>query len=219
MVGVLPKTVVFVEASDPASWTDQTLLPAEAVALGRDTVAKRRREFAAGRTCARRALAALDVYDIAILRGTKGEPLWPPGIVGSITHCADHCGAAVARRQDVVSIGIDVEFNQELPANIEEIVCTASERHLVNSAPYEEGIHWPTVTFSAKESLYKAWFPLTRRWLDFDEVELKIDWRRYSFTPCFATRNNPLDADLAARFVGRFALRGQYIWTAVFLPA
>src|SRR5260370_8132884 len=143
MVGVLRRTVVFVEASDPASWTDKPLLPAEAVALGRDTVAKRRREFAAGRTCARRALAALDVYDIAILRGTKGEPLWPPGIVGSITHCADHCGAAVAPRQDVVSIGIDVQFNQELPANIEEIVYTASERHLVTSPPHQKRTHCP----------------------------------------------------------------------------
>src|SRR5260370_17424999 len=118
MVGVLPKTVVFVEASDPASWTDQTLLPAEAVALGRDTVAKRRREFAAGRTCARPALAALDVYDIAILRGTKAQPLWPPGIVGSITHSADHSGPAVARPQDVVSIAIAVQSTHDLPATL-----------------------------------------------------------------------------------------------------
>ncbi len=81
-------------------------LGAEAELVAR-AVEKRRREFAGGRDCARRALAALGIAPLAILSGERGEPLWPEGVVGAITHCAGYRGSAVARAGEVAALGID----------------------------------------------------------------------------------------------------------------
>src|SRR5215469_8800536 len=83
-------------------------LPAEEASLG-DAAARRRAEFATARDCARRALRRLGAPDGAILRGSKREPVWPRGIVGSITHCAGYRAAAVARAAEILTVGIDAE--------------------------------------------------------------------------------------------------------------
>ena len=85
------------------------LFPEEAALVERATD-KRRQEFAAGRERAREALAALDLGKTPILRGFRGAPQWPPGIVGSITHCAGYCAAAVARAEDLAAIGLDADI-------------------------------------------------------------------------------------------------------------
>src|SRR5436190_1333063 len=102
---LLPGAVVVVEAIEDIP--SAKLLPEEADALGAHAVEKRRREFAAGRHCARRALTRLGYADIAVPKGEDGEPRWPNDIVGSITHCAGYCAAAVARSSQLASIGID----------------------------------------------------------------------------------------------------------------
>jgi 4'-phosphopantetheinyl transferase EntD len=71
------------------------LFPEEAMQLD-GAVDSRLREFATGRSCARQALAGLGLAPAPILRGAKREPLWPAGIVGSITHCRGYRAAAVA---------------------------------------------------------------------------------------------------------------------------
>ena len=87
---------------------DTPLLPEEECAVA-SAVEKRRREFAAGRACARNALAKLGMPEVAIPRGAHGEPVWPAGAVGSITHCDGFCACAVARRELIWSVGIDAE--------------------------------------------------------------------------------------------------------------
>ena len=84
------------------------LWPEEAAAV-QHAVEKRRREFAVGRMLARAALAAIGDPPSAIPTGNHREPVWPAGIVGSITHCAGYCAAAVARDAMVVALGIDAE--------------------------------------------------------------------------------------------------------------
>src|SRR5688572_21941564 len=57
---------------------------------------KRRRDFILGRNCARKALAALGHGNAVIERRGNGAPLWPDGIVGSITHTSGYAAALVA---------------------------------------------------------------------------------------------------------------------------
>lgn len=219
MQSLVPPGVVAVEADTAGAGDDDGLLPAEVAALAPAAAPRRWREFAAGRTCARHALRALGVERVAILPGVHREPLWPAGIVGSITHCRGYSAAAVARREQVMSIGIDAEVNAPLPPGIAAMVCTGSERRWIRSAPDEPGISWPTLIFSAKESLFKTWFPLTARWLEFEDAELAIDPVGHSFVARLAV---PLPDSLGrgpVAFAGRFALARERLLTVVVLPA
>ena len=152
-----------------------TLLPEEQVAIVR-SVNRRRREFTTVRACARTALARLGVEPVAIVPGVDGAPTWPVGIVGSMTHCRGYRAAAVALGEDVVTIGLDAERAEPLPDGVLDVVASAEERiHLTRLAAERPDVCWDRLLFSVKESVYKAWFPLTRRWLGFEHATVTID--------------------------------------------
>ena len=169
---ILPSRVVVEEAfSDPP---EVTLFPAEEE-LVRNSVAVRRREFGTVRHCARRALGTLGVAPAPILKGERGAPLWPEGVVGSMTHCTGYRAAAVAHRTEVLTVGMDAEPHALLPDGVLETVALVTEQqrtHELRAA--DAGICWDRLLFSAKESVYKAWFPLTRRWLGFEEADIVL---------------------------------------------
>ena len=112
---ILPDAVASCEAFDDPP--DATLLPEEEAVISR-AVEKRRREFRTVRHCARRALSELRLPPAAVLPGERREPAWPPGIVGSLTHCTGYRAAAVAHRRDVLTVGIDAEPHEPLPADV-----------------------------------------------------------------------------------------------------
>ena len=118
---LLPPTVATFETRE--DMLDVTLFPSEAHSLGR-AVEKRRREFITGRACARAALAHLGFDPVAIATGSYGEPLWPAGIVGSITHCRGYRASAVANVDEHGAIGIDAEVHAPLPAGVLEVVAS-----------------------------------------------------------------------------------------------
>jgi 4'-phosphopantetheinyl transferase EntD len=124
---LLPSAVAASESTGDPPDAGPGLFPAEeAVML---TAGPRRRaEFAAGRLCARAALARLGVPAAPILPGPAGQPRWPAGVTGSITHCAGYRACAVARTTDVTAIGIDAEPDAALPAGLIEKVATGPER-------------------------------------------------------------------------------------------
>jgi 4'-phosphopantetheinyl transferase EntD len=137
------------------------------------SVAKRRNEFVTVRYCARRALAELGVAPVPILKGDKGEPCWPDGVVGSLTHCEGFRGAAVARDDAVRSVGIDAEPHDVLPNGVLDAISVPDERAELQAMP--AGLHWDRILFCAKEATYKAWFPITRRWLGFEDAHITFD--------------------------------------------
>ncbi|WP_406691129.1 4'-phosphopantetheinyl transferase superfamily protein [Saccharopolyspora sp. ID03-671] len=145
---------------------------AEETAVVARAVDKRRREFTAVRHCARTALAEIGAPVGPLLPGERGAPGWPPGVVGSMTHCAGYRAAVVAWDKDVRTIGIDAEPHEPLPDGVLDAVSLPAERAMLSGLP--GGTHWDRILFSAKESVYKSWFPLTREWLDFEEAELTL---------------------------------------------
>lgn len=166
-----------------AAWSEHFIDPsdarlfAEEEALLGNAVEKRRREFATGRLCARQALAKLGIAAAPIARGERGAPQWPPGIVGSITHCAGYRAATAGWATDFATLGIDAEPDLPLPEGLLEMIARPREldqiRALGRARP--RGPAWDRLLFCAKEALYKAWFPLAQRWLSFDEAEVTID--------------------------------------------
>jgi enterobactin synthetase component D / holo-[acyl-carrier protein] synthase len=180
-------------------------------------VEERRREYATGRSCARRALDRLGVEPAPLLTGASREPLWPPGVVGSITHCPGYCAAAVARLSEVCSVGIDAEVHDALPEGVLELVSVPSERAWLAQAP--GGVHWDRVLFSAKESVYKACFSLAGRSLDFSEAEVTLEPRRGRFDARLLTSAVLAPAGRKVTgFSGRFAVRDGLILTAIVVP-
>ncbi|WP_239126562.1 4'-phosphopantetheinyl transferase family protein [Asanoa siamensis] len=151
---------------------DEAPFPGEESAIA-GAVEGRRREFITARRCARQALASLGVPAVPILSGPRREPLWPAGVVGSITHCAGYRAAVVARRADLAGLGIDAEPDLPLPDGVASLVVLPGERaRLAADAPCE---HWERLVFSAKESVFKVWYPLTGRWLGFEDASLTFD--------------------------------------------
>lgn len=170
---LLPAGVVAVEAF--ADVPDEAVFPGEEDFVA-NAVESRRREFVTARRCARDALAKLGYAPVPIGMGPQREPKWPPGLVGSITHTTGFRAAAVAPQSVVASIGIDTEQNGPLPDGVEERIALAAEREMLGAlSRASPATHWGRLLFSAKESIYKAWYPLTGRWLGFEDVCLTID--------------------------------------------
>ena len=171
--GVLPGDAQALAAAE--MYTDPpelAPLPEEEPLIAK-SVAKRRNEFITVRFCAREALGELGVAPVPILKGEKGEPCWPDGIVGSLTHCEGFRGAAVGRGNEVRSVGIDAEPHDVLPKGVLDAVSLPGERAELRALP--EGLHWDRILFCAKEATYKAWFPVTRRWLGFEDAHITFD--------------------------------------------
>ncbi|TFV55004.1 4'-phosphopantetheinyl transferase superfamily protein [Mycobacterium sp. PS03-16] len=170
LAAVVPSAVASAERYDDPP--EARPLPEEEPLIAR-SVAKRRNEFVTARFCARQALGELGLPPVPILKGDKGEPRWPDGVVGSLTHCEGFRGAAVARRGDVRSVGIDAEPHGVLPKGVLDAISLPEERSALGVLP--EGLHWDRILFCAKEATYKAWFPLTHRWLGFEDAHITFD--------------------------------------------
>jgi len=149
------------------------LLPTEEQALGPRAVEKRRLAFALGRTAARDALNELGIGAVAIGRGAAGEPLWPEGVVGAISHAGDVAIALVGRQDDYVGLGVDVEELSRGPsARAARLICRPGEMEWVDVAAGTERL---AMVFSAKEAVFKTVFPIEHVWLGFADAELT--WR------------------------------------------
>lgn len=148
----------------------------EEEALVAAAVAKRRQEFATVRHCARTALAGYGRPPAPILPGTAGAPRWPDGLVGSLTHCDGYRAAAVARTTTVASLGIDAEPAEPLrdEGTLHLVTIPAERTALRELSADRPDIPWDRLLFSAKESVYKAWSPLTGRWLGFHDAHITL---------------------------------------------
>ncbi len=167
-------------SGDPA-----TLLPAEAECTAGFAIS-RLREFAGGRSCARLALADFGAESAPLLVGAGREPLWPTGFTGSITHTGGYCAAAVCRVGAVVSLGIDAERIVAVDRSLRQALLCPAEIGWLESLALPEQATMTCAMFSAKESYFKCTFPLTRRWLEFKDVELRFDGRSFAVLDRYA---------------------------------
>jgi 4'-phosphopantetheinyl transferase EntD len=168
---ILPNGVVSAELfADPPGLTPH---PLEAPLVAK-AVDKRKREFTSARHCARVAMEKLGVEPAPIMRGKSGAPQWPKGVVGSLTHCDGYRGAVLAYSMQVRSVGIDAEPHGPLPDGVLGAVSLEAEREWLATVGRED-VHWDRVLFCAKEATYKAWEPLTGRWLGFEDAHITFE--------------------------------------------
>lgn len=212
----LPPEVVLREAFDDT--INAPLLPGEDELVAA-AVPQRRREFATTRRCARSALCALGHPPTAILAGARREPLWPPGAVGSLTHCAGYRAAAAARRDTVCALGIDAEPAGPLPDGVLEVVSRPEERAQVRRlSRAHSDVPWGLLLFSAKESTYKALYPVTGRALGFGDATVAFGDATGSLSVTVLVSLGP-DHDCLSRLAGRWSTARGLVLTSVVVRA
>jgi 4'-phosphopantetheinyl transferase EntD len=220
---LLPASVVTVEAYGNDEPRHVALYPEEEAVVAQ-AVHKRRREFAVVRHCARRAMEKLGVPPQPLVPGERGAPRWPSGLTGSMTHCDGYCAAALVRATDLASLGIDAEPHGPLPDGVlPSVSLPVEQERLRRLAEAWPDIHWDRLLFSAKEAVFKAWFPLTGLWLEFTEADIEISvdpggrpaggFRAELLVP------GPLvDGRRVGYFEGRWTVRRGLVATAVTVP-
>jgi 4'-phosphopantetheinyl transferase EntD len=197
---------------------DAVLFPEEEAVIAR-AVDKRRREFTTARACARAGLARLGVPPAAILPGLRGAPQWPAGIVGSMTHCAGYRASAVARAEDMLTLGVDAEPDDRLPDRVLGAIASPEEQAALDAlASAAPGPSWDRLLFSAKEAVYKAWFPLTGRWLGFKEAAVTISPVDGTFAARLLVEGPVLGGRPLTGFTGRWLARDGLILAAIAVP-
>ena len=193
------------------------LFPAEAACLG-NMVDARAAEFAAGRLCARKALMRLGITDAPIITTADRKPVWPEGVVGSITHTDGICGAVVARRGECLGLGLDMEVVGRVTEAIARRVCVPAELEWLEVLPTHYRPAARAVVFAAKEAFYKAQSPLTNEWLGFDALEVRatdmeVAMEEGATGTFIATPTRPLKLDhcVAQPLEGRFRLSSDLV--------
>lgn len=181
---LLPEYVTCVELPEGIPGALETLHPQEA-ACASDFASRRAAEFAEGRACAREALRLFSqgtvtpqgraLSEAPILRAENRAPVWPEGIVGSITHCEGIRAAAIADATRLEGLGIDAEPVQELSRAVASEVLLSEELSEARSEEFLPRVEAETTMFSVKESLFKVWSPATGMWLGFEEARVRIE--------------------------------------------
>jgi 4'-phosphopantetheinyl transferase EntD len=196
-----------------------SLFPEEEVAIAA-AVEKRRREFVTARACARAALSRLGYPAQPIPVGSRGEPIWPPEVVGSITHCTGYRACAVAAASELRTIGVDAEVNEPLPLSLIDDIALPEERRWIERAAREDSsVNWDRLLFSIKESIYKAWFPLTRSWLGFEDASVVIDRAGRTFAASLLVPGPTLNGHQLDGFSGRWDCAGGLVFSAIAVSA
>jgi 4'-phosphopantetheinyl transferase EntD len=151
---------------------EHALMPEEAAAFATSMVVVRPASGSA-RVVARQLLAQFGLPRCALPKSSSGAPIWPNGVVGSMSHDSCVAVAAVAMRRDFCALGIDVEPGEDLPSDLLDLVATPQER-----AEIGEDLYQGRLLFAAKEAVYKAVYPLDQTFLAHHDVQISLSHRR-----------------------------------------
>ena len=211
---------VLFDVQDPADLASQ--FPGLALPASLRRAARTRQiEYLAGRHCVRQALrgCAPEAADIVVGIGMQREPLWPEGVIGSITHSHGFASAAVAASSHVRALGIDVErvLSTEEAQRVAPGIVAVDEL-----AQLQRGTGWAlplavTVAFSAKEVIFKSLHAEVGRYFDFLDARIdRIKLQTGHFEACLAVA---LTQRLGSGFplTGRFLVEDGMVSTAMLL--
>ena len=223
MSALFPPGIAAAELRQPG---DASLLyPEEAVSVQR-AVPKRVGEFAAGRLCARRALAEFGITQFALKMAPDRVPVWPDSMVGSITHTLGFGAAVVAERRRFGSLGIDVEAAGGVKRELWRHICVPAESAWLESLPQAAQTSAATLLFSAKEAFYKCQYPVTKERMTFADLCVSLPdsdpgcWdgavAELIATP---TRSLAISAGREPLFHGTYRVQDGRICAGFYLPA
>jgi len=154
----------------------------------------------------------LGIPEFSLLAGEKREPLWPGGIVGSITHTTGFAAAVVARRGPIQALGIDCEVIESVGSDLWERICTPAEQARLAQLPEAQARQQAALIFAAKEAFYKCQFPVSREWVGFEDVTIEVSAGRFRVVPQVRL---PVTDDWVASVEGRYEYREPWVVSGV----
>jgi len=180
------------------------------------SVAKRQAEFLAGRLCARAALQQLDNLNCVPAIGEDRAPVWPPHISGSITHSSGHAAAIVGHKAQWRGLGMDLEnvLSLERAERLAGEILTADELQRMARLPREQHARLVTLTFSAKESLFKALYPIVQKRFYFEHAEV-VEWSEHGQMRLRLLTELSGEWCHGKELVGQFAVDGEQLLSLV----
>ncbi len=198
--------------SSPFASVDD-LLPQERIIV-ENAVEKRQREFATARMIARQLLAEFGVYRYPLLNDDDRVPIWPTDLLGSISHCNECCLVAVQRKNNgPINIGVDIEPDDPIDADLWPAFATEHELRWIKSQNNSNSGRMAHLLFSAKEAVYKCVFPITRKFIEFHDVEIECDLDANVFYPTI--RDLEVTGKLGSTILtGRFQRSNGFIFTS-----
>jgi enterobactin synthetase component D len=214
----LPGTVLLSTRFDPAlliadDFQRSAVLPPASI---QRSVAKRQAEFLAGRLCARAALQQLDNLDCVPAIGEDRAPVWPQHISGSITHSSGHAAAIVGHKAQWRGLGMDLEnvLSLERAERLAGEILTAAELQRMAMLPREQHARLVTLTFSAKESLFKALYPIVQKRFYFEHAEV-LEWSENGQVRLRLLTDLSEEWRRGKELVGQFAVDGEQLLSLV----
>ena len=214
MIDFIKSIAPELELSVAEDWMwDRDVYPEEEAYITR-AVEKRKREFRAGRHSARAALQALGIEKFPLKVGDHRQPMWPEDIIGSISHTEGFCACVATRRDDILSVGIDVEPLEKVDAASLPLICTRRELQSIEAAQQETDTPLCKLIFSAKECVHKVYHPLNGHTLDFLDAEIAFDLPAKTFTAKITNpEKNPRHP--IKKLHGYFDLDDRYLFTLI----
>jgi len=194
------------------------LLPEEKTFLNKLSSTRRQIEFSQGRSCAHQALAKFKLEAEPIPRNAKTrEPCWPEAVRGSITHSGEYAAAAAGLADDVSGIGIDLEsLSRVVDFNISRHVCVEKELEWLKTLSPTKANHELRIIFSAKESIFKCLFPISRTYLYFKDATVEIDEDSAEFTFTISRECSGI-TEAGFQHSGKFSIINKMLLTAIYL--
>jgi len=194
------------------------LLPEEENFLKTLSSSKRKTEFSQGRSSAHQALAKFKLESEPILRNAETrEPCWPDRIRGSITHSGEYVAAAVGLADDVSGIGIDLEsLSRAVDFNISRHVCVEKELEWLKTLSPTKANQGLRIIFSAKESIFKCLFPISKTYLYFKDATVEIDEDSAEFTFTLSRECSGI-TEAGFQHSGKFSIINKMLLTAIYL--
>lgn len=183
-------------------------------------VDKRRAEYLAGRILAKRLLLAPAVGDWHVGFDHHRCPLWPNGIVGSISHSNRIATCAIAKSTQVSGIGIDIEqrVGRDSFMAIRQLAFIPEEwQRLTEShiSPYLAA----TIGFSAKESLFKALYPSVGRYFDFSDAHISHFDANNRILEMVLSSSLGAGFPIGRKFIAQFSVQEPMVMTIVITAA
>lgn len=138
---------------------NQSKLATQEDSLAEGYSLNRRKEFTAGRTIAKDILTEMGVSQTPIMRDSHGCPIWPPSIVGSISHKKNLCGVLIGSEEVYKSVGFDIEITERLSSDIWLTFSTFDEIKQAEKLGIDNSL-FANMLFSSKEAVFKCLFPI-----------------------------------------------------------
>lgn len=207
---------------DPAKLADgdfQRCLIPQPASIQR-SVAKRQTEFLAGRLCAMQAIWQLDGRQLAPDIGEDRAPIWPDDICGSITHSTGWAAAIVAHKAQWRGLGLDTEnmLSHERATRLAGEILTPEEMAQMAAGPVDHVALRVTLTFSIKEALFKALYPIVQKRFYFEHAQL-LDWSDNGHARLRLLTDLSSEWHSGKELDGQFSVQDSHVLSLVSIPA